>query len=213
MKDDLKMGHHDQSSLPNTPDDIERRMKAGHWAVEVRRNGESVVCIESNCLSGREISADDETAIRTAAHHLLSFIGDGYPQSPAAKDDEDRASAARPRCFICGWTMAERMEDGCVPGNCSFRPRDHSQDMERVRARQATLDDAMVYLRACGWQPPRRLPNDGTWNEAIHAAADLADELDDCSGHFIANRIRELLKHPRAGGGDMTPTTATEGGG
>ena len=23
-KDDLKMGHHDQSSLPNTPDDIER---------------------------------------------------------------------------------------------------------------------------------------------------------------------------------------------
>lgn len=47
-----------------------------HWAVTVWRNGEEVVTIESNCLSGREIGADDEDAIRTAALHLLAFIGD-----------------------------------------------------------------------------------------------------------------------------------------
>lgn len=47
-----------------------------HWAVTVSRNGEDIVTIESNCLSGREITAEDEHAIRTAAYHLLAFIGE-----------------------------------------------------------------------------------------------------------------------------------------
>lgn len=29
-----------------------------------------------------------------------------------------------PRCARCGWPLAARMEDGCVPGNCSFRTDD-----------------------------------------------------------------------------------------
>lgn len=49
-----------------------------HWAVTVERNGQSVVTIESNCLSGREISTEDEKCIRNAAHHLLAFIGDQH---------------------------------------------------------------------------------------------------------------------------------------
>jgi hypothetical protein len=51
-----------------------------HWSVTVERNGENVVTIDSNCLSGREISPEDEKAIRNCAHHLLSFIGEGFPQ-------------------------------------------------------------------------------------------------------------------------------------
>lgn len=27
------------------------------------------------------------------------------------------------RCKVCGLPLAARMEDGCVPGNCSMRPR------------------------------------------------------------------------------------------
>lgn len=46
------------------------------WSVTVERDGEHVVTIDTACLSGREISQEDEWAIRTAAHHLLSFIGD-----------------------------------------------------------------------------------------------------------------------------------------
>lgn len=46
------------------------------WSVTVERRGEKVVCIEPGCLSGRDLSGDDEEAIRTAAHHLLAFIGD-----------------------------------------------------------------------------------------------------------------------------------------
>jgi hypothetical protein len=52
-----------------------------HWSVTVERNGEQIVTIESNCLSGREISPEDEEAIRTAARHLLAFIGDPVPSN------------------------------------------------------------------------------------------------------------------------------------
>lgn len=52
-----------------------------HWAVEVWRNGESVVRIETNCLSGREISEADERAIERAAHNLLGFIGRSTPHT------------------------------------------------------------------------------------------------------------------------------------
>lgn len=50
---------------------------ADHLAVTVERNGERVVAIESNCISGRDISLEDEDAIRTCAYYLLSFIGEG----------------------------------------------------------------------------------------------------------------------------------------
>jgi hypothetical protein len=56
-----------------------------HWSVTVERNGENVVTIESNCLSGREIGEEDEKVIRNCAHHLLSFIGDGIPVSEERK--------------------------------------------------------------------------------------------------------------------------------
>lgn len=45
------------------------------WSVTVEREGEAVVTLSSNGHGGRDISPDDEVAIRTAAQHLLSFIG------------------------------------------------------------------------------------------------------------------------------------------
>jgi hypothetical protein len=50
-----------------------------YWSVTVSLNGDQVVTIEPNMLAGREIGHDEETAIRKAAAHLLSFIGDGDP--------------------------------------------------------------------------------------------------------------------------------------
>jgi hypothetical protein len=46
-----------------------------HWAVTVERNGERIVCIESHCLSGRDLSDEDARVIREAAEHLLAFVG------------------------------------------------------------------------------------------------------------------------------------------
>jgi len=49
------------------------------WSVRVERKGELVVSMEPGGLCGRDLSKDDEEAIRTAAHHLLAFIGDPQP--------------------------------------------------------------------------------------------------------------------------------------
>ena len=54
--------------------------KTQHWAVTVERNGEQLVTLESNCLSGKpDFTINDEKTIRRAAKHLLSFIG-GDPE-------------------------------------------------------------------------------------------------------------------------------------
>lgn len=47
------------------------------WAVTVEADGERLVTIESSMLSGKaELTPDDEETIRTAARHLLSFVGE-----------------------------------------------------------------------------------------------------------------------------------------
>ena len=46
-----------------------------HWAVTVRADGEELVTIETNFLSGRDLTSADEDLIETAAKHLLAFIG------------------------------------------------------------------------------------------------------------------------------------------
>lgn len=50
--------------------------KTNHWAVSVDRNGNNLVVIESNCLSGKpSFTSDEEQCIRDCAAHLLAFIG------------------------------------------------------------------------------------------------------------------------------------------
>lgn len=61
-----------------TRDEAERHP---HWAVTVETSGEHIVRLETECYGGRELSAADEATIRTAAHHLLAFIGDGAPDA------------------------------------------------------------------------------------------------------------------------------------
>lgn len=39
------------------------------------------------------------------------------------------------RCPICRWPLAPRMEDGCIPGNCSYRPDDPSEQRVVKRRR------------------------------------------------------------------------------
>lgn len=67
-----------RQSTPATPPHTEQTQ---HWSVSVHRNGEQVVTIESNCLSGREISEADAEVIRTCAEHLRSFVGESTPHT------------------------------------------------------------------------------------------------------------------------------------
>lgn len=43
------------------------------------------------------------------------------------------------RCEVCGWTLAETWEKGCVPGNCSFRPEHGSPEWRRIQNRREAL--------------------------------------------------------------------------
>lgn len=54
----------------------EGRRGAPHIAVDVRLDGEELVCIETNCLSGKaDLSPSEEAAIEQAARMLLGFVG------------------------------------------------------------------------------------------------------------------------------------------
>lgn len=87
-------------TVSGPPDDYTTQLKeAGyqlfsrpqHWGVDVRVDGENVLTIESNCLSGVENIHDYADAIRTCAHHLLAFIGD---PAPAKNPDQQSDSGA-----------------------------------------------------------------------------------------------------------------------
>jgi hypothetical protein len=46
-----------------------------HWGVDVRINGECVLTIEKDSLSGIENISDYADIVRMCAEHLLTFIG------------------------------------------------------------------------------------------------------------------------------------------
>lgn len=71
-----------------------------HMAVTVWRNGESVVTIETNCLSGRNLLPGDDEVIRDAARNLLGFIGDPYPQPSAALQGRIERADAVVRAYL-----------------------------------------------------------------------------------------------------------------
>lgn len=60
--------------------------KTESWAVTVERNGEEIVTVASNHLSGRQMSDEDVRIVKVAAVHLASFIG--LPQAAAAVDPQ-----------------------------------------------------------------------------------------------------------------------------
>lgn len=45
----------------------------------------------------------------------------------------------KPRCPICDWPLHERQEDGCVEGNCSYRPQEGSPEHCRIQQRRDAI--------------------------------------------------------------------------
>lgn len=74
------------------------------WSVSVERDGENIVTIASNGLSGRDLSPEDEEAIRVAARHLLSFVGTEKPTMCAdGFHVPESMETNRRRCVKCGY--------------------------------------------------------------------------------------------------------------
>jgi hypothetical protein len=47
-----------------------------NWRVQVDMNGEMIVVIEPNALSGQNMTEEMEDVVRKCAYHLLSFVGE-----------------------------------------------------------------------------------------------------------------------------------------
>lgn len=60
--------------------------KIQSWAVTVIVNGNQILTIGHNHLSGVDNIEDYDDAIRNCAMHLLSFIGDGADGESGAKN-------------------------------------------------------------------------------------------------------------------------------
>lgn len=43
------------------------------------------------------------------------------------------------RCLVCDWPYAESREQGCAPGDCSYRPTEGTDEHRRITARRAAL--------------------------------------------------------------------------
>ncbi len=52
------------------------------WEVTVSMNGESIITIGTNILTGAEMTPEYEAAVRGAARHLLAFLGDTVAAAP-----------------------------------------------------------------------------------------------------------------------------------
>jgi len=52
---------------------------------------------------------------------------------------DETANLHLTRCPICDWTLAESRDKGCVPGDCSYRPEQGSDEWHRIHARREAL--------------------------------------------------------------------------
>ena len=65
------------------------------WAVVASIEGQDVVCISSNALSGKgELTESEEQAVIGMAQHLLAFVGYGLPPCDFDADDEPAPAPA-----------------------------------------------------------------------------------------------------------------------
>jgi hypothetical protein len=52
----------------------------------------------------------------------------GAQERPWMRVAAAEIEVGKDRCPICAWPLAATMEQGCVIGNCSYRPGDHRED-------------------------------------------------------------------------------------
>lgn len=48
-------------------------------------------------------------------------------------------STKKLQCPICGWPLEDSIEKGCIPGNCSYRPAEGSDEYRRIEKRKEDI--------------------------------------------------------------------------
>lgn len=91
------------------------------------------------------LTAAREATIRRRLAGILHATGNTWcaccDDLPGVLDTLDQTRAAlrdyaAGRCYPCGWPLAASADQGCIIGNCSFRPSEHSAEHDPWLARQ-----------------------------------------------------------------------------
>ncbi len=92
---------------------------------------------------------DRPTAFPPPLHHQIVAFGALVldRREPASLRCLGHHDDGVPRCAVCNWPLAASPEDGCVPGNCSYRPPEGSDEYRRLQERRRRLNDPYRYER------------------------------------------------------------------
>lgn len=60
-------------------------------------------------------------------------------KAQSQRDRERIGELKKYRCEVCDWPLAFDLSKGCVPGNCSYRPKPNSPEWERIKERRTAL--------------------------------------------------------------------------
>lgn len=93
----------------------------------------------------------------------LFVTEDGWRNLKGLAVSIDRRLAALPaaaqekpdptRCVVCGWTLAGSREQGCVAGDCSYRPAQGTPEHDRIKDRLRAQMSAPAAAQADGEEP------------------------------------------------------------
>lgn len=70
--------------------------------------------------------------------HPHEDFGDGDLEDAPAPTEQER------RCEVCGWSLAASRDEGCVEGDCSYRPFPGGTEWLRIQSRRAALNQAAL---------------------------------------------------------------------
>jgi hypothetical protein len=93
-------------------------------------------------IVGRAAQDDIPAPIGERVDHALQAVQLGMKAAPGVRPVRTAPSYGPGRCEVCGWTLAKSIDEGCIPGNCSYRPDDHSPEGRRIAERRKALAEA-----------------------------------------------------------------------
>lgn len=92
----------------------------------ISTSNEEIERLQAEVVRLKEIIAIAHPWIERCPHDGLAQ----QKQDLLRRVDQALSKDSETRCEHCGWPLKERIEDGCVKGNCSMRPIPKKQDSE-----------------------------------------------------------------------------------
>jgi hypothetical protein len=95
----------------------------------------------------------------------------------------------RGQCPICGWPLKNNPSEGCVPGNCSFRPDEHNVAYPVWIRRHKLITEIQQQIDPQTLARNARKFVDNFWNgkDGYRRLPDIADWMD----FFVSQGVRQ----------------------